>query len=182
MPGGARDMNKRVVERATVEDIDSLAALNVAAYEEFSDRMTTDGWLSMKNSVSSVEERFQIAQFLVVRESDRVCGSVAYCPAGKGNPELFPPDWAAILLLAVAPEFRSRGIGKGLASACIDMARRDGACVIGLFTSELMIQAQRLYESLGFLRESEIARRNGLRYCRYRLDLVPGGNERENGK
>lgn len=156
-------MSAPAIELATLEDLDSIAALNVAAYQEFSDRMTTDGWLSMRNAVQSVRERFHIAQFLVIRESDRLRGSVAYCPPGNGDLEIFPPDWAAMLLLAVAPEFRGRGIGKDLASACIDLARWDGAGVIGLYTSELMTQAQRLYKSLGFLCDSEIPRRNGLR-------------------
>jgi ribosomal protein S18 acetylase RimI-like enzyme len=165
-------MSPLVIERATLQDLDSIAALNVAAYRELSDHMTVEGWLSMKEGVQKLDERFQVAQFLVARESGRLRGSVAYCPAGKANPAVFPPDWAAVLLLAVAPECRGQGLGKGLASACIDLARRDGARVIGLFTSEIMTQAQRLYESLGFVRESEIAQRNGLRYFRYKLDLV----------
>lgn len=165
-------MSALVIERATLQDLDSIAALNVAAYQEFSDHMTVEGWLSMKNGVENVEDRFQAAQFLVARESGRLRGSVAYCPAGQANPAVFPPDWAAVLLLAVAPECRGQGLGKALTSACIDLARRDGAGVIGLFTSELMTQAQRLYESLGFVRESEIAPRNGLPYFRYKLELL----------
>lgn len=161
------------IEHATREDLDAIAALNVAAYQEFSHHMTTDGWSSMKGAVESVETRFDTARFLVIRGSSNLLGSVAYCPAGKGNPAIFPPDWAAVLLLAVSPDGRGQGIGKRLTSACIDMARRDGAAVIGLFTSELMTQAQGLYESLGFVRESELPPRNGLRYFRYKLSLDP---------
>jgi ribosomal protein S18 acetylase RimI-like enzyme len=170
------------IEPATREDLDAIAALNVSAYEEFSHRMTTDGWQSMKGAVESVETRFDTSRFLVVRGAQGLLGSVAYCPAGAGNPAIFPPEWAAVLLLAVAPEGRGQGIGKRLTSACIDLARRDGAAVIGLFTSELMTQAQRVYESLGFVRESELAPRNGLRYFRYKLSLDPVTGLEETGQ
>ena len=170
------------IEHATREDLDAIAALNRSAYEEFSHHMTTDGWSSMKGAVESVETRFDTARFLLIRGANTLLGSVAYCPAGKGNPAIFPADWAAVLLLAVAPEGRGHGIGRRLTSACIDLARRDGAAVIGLFTSELMTQAQRLYESLGFVRESELPPRNGLRYFRYRLSLNPIAGLEETGQ
>ena len=76
-----------------------------------------------------------------------------------------------MLVLAVAPAHRGRGIAKALVSACITCARHDSARVIGLFTSELMISAQQLYASLGFRRERELPPRLGLRYWRYKLDL-----------
>ena len=76
-----------------------------------------------------------------------------------------------MLVLAVDPAHRGRGIAKALGSACIACARHDSARVIGLFTSELMTSAQQLYESLGFRRERELPPRLGLRYWRYKLDL-----------
>lgn len=85
--------------------------------------------------------------------------------------KIFPPDWAADLLLAVAPTHRGRGFARTLVSAGIQRARNDSAKVIGLFTSELMTAAQQLYESMGFRRESEIPSRFGLRYWRYKLQL-----------
>lgn len=93
-------------------------------------------------------------------------------PGSKGNPEIFPLNWAGVLLLAVAPTHRGRGIARELVSTCIQYAQDDSAEVIGLFTSELMLPAQQLYESLGFHRESEIPMRLGLRYWRYKLQLT----------
>lgn len=106
-----------------------------------------------------------------MKDQGAIVGSVGYCPAGKGSPEIFPPDWAAVLLLAVAPTHRGRGIARTLVSACIQCARNDSAKAIGLFTSELMTAAQQLYESIGFRRENEIPSRFGLRYWRYKLRL-----------
>ena len=157
---------------ATVGNFDAIAALNVDAYREFASRMSPDGWRGMEASLRAVEARAQSARFLVMRDQGIIVGSVGYCPAGKGNPKIFPLDWAAVLLLAVAPTHRGRGIARELVSACIQCAHDDAAQVIGLYTSELMTAAQQLYESLGFHCESEIPSRLGLRYWRYKLQLA----------
>ena len=161
-----------MVSLAQTSDFDAIADLNIEAYREFANRMSPDGWRGMEASLRAVEARAQSAQFLVVRDQGAIVGSVGYCPAGKGNPEIFPLDWAAVLLLAVAPTHRGRGIARELVSACIEYARVDAAQVIGLFTSELMTAAQQLYESMGFRRESELPSRLCLRYWRYKLQLT----------
>jgi ribosomal protein S18 acetylase RimI-like enzyme len=128
----------------------------------------------MEASVRAVEARAQSTRFFVVRDQGRtLVGSVGHCPAGKGNPDLFPSDWAAVLLIAVAPTHRGRGIARDLVGACIQCARDDAAAVIGLFTNELMTAAQHLYESLGFRRERELPSKHGLRYWHYKLQFEP---------
>jgi ribosomal protein S18 acetylase RimI-like enzyme len=161
-----------MVSLAQTSDLDPIAALNIEAYREFADHMSLDGWRGMEASLRAVEARAESARFLVLREQGTIVGSVGYCPAGKGDPEIFPVDWAGVLLLAVNPTHRGRGIARELVSACIQYARDDAAQVIGLFTSEVMTAAQQLYESLGFRRESELPPRHGLRYWRYKLQLV----------
>jgi ribosomal protein S18 acetylase RimI-like enzyme len=161
-----------MVSLAKISDFDAIADLNVEAYREFAGRMSPDGWRDMEASLRAVEARAQSARFLVMRDQGAIVGSVGYCPAGKGNPDIFSPDWAAVLLLAVSPTHRGRGIARELVSACIQCAHDDAAQVIGLFTSELMTAAQQLYESMRFRRESEIPSRRGLRYWRYRLQLA----------
>ena len=108
-----------MVHLATAGDIDAIAALNVEAYREFADRMTPDGWLKMEASIRSIEARTRSTRFLVMRDQGAIVGSVGYCQAGKGNPEIFPQDWATVLVLAVAPTHRGRGIARALVSACI---------------------------------------------------------------
>ena len=161
-----------MVSLAKVSDFDAIAVLNVEAYREFAGRMSPHGWHNMETSLRAVEARSQSTRFLVMRNQVAIVGSVGYCPAGKGNQEIFPPDWAAVLLLAVSPSHRGRGIARKLVSACIQCASDDAAQVIGLFTSELMTGPQQLYESLGFRRENEIPPRLGLRYWRYKMQLA----------
>ena len=108
-----------MVSLANVSDFDAIADLNVEAYREFAGRMSPDGWRGMEASLCAVQVRAQSARFLVTRDQGIIVGSVGYCPAGKNDPEIFSPDWAAFLLLAVAPTHRSRGIARELVSACI---------------------------------------------------------------
>ena len=161
-----------MVNLATAGDFEAIANLNVEAYREFAGRMSPDGWHGMEASLRAIEGRAQSVQFLVMRNHGAIVGSVGYCAPGKGNPEIFPPDWAAVLLLAVCPAHRGRGIARALISACLQRARHDAAKVIGLYTSELMTAAQQLYESFGFHRESELPSRYRLRYWRYKLQLL----------
>ena len=160
-----------VPEGAAPEDFTAIAAVNLDAYQEFSDRMTDDGWKGMQANLGNVQSVAGRSRFLVVRSGGGIVGSVAYCPSGK-SVDPIPLGWASILLLAVRPDHRGCGIGRALTSACLALARSERAEVAGLFTSELMTAAQRLYEGPGFRRVCEIPRRHGLRYFLYRLELM----------
>ena len=104
----------RMVSPAQASDFDAIVDLNVEAYREFAGRMSPDNWRRMETSLRALEARAQSTRFLMMRDHGAIVGSVGYCPAGKGNPEIFPPDWAAVLLLAVSPTHRGRGIAREL--------------------------------------------------------------------
>jgi ribosomal protein S18 acetylase RimI-like enzyme len=128
----------------------------------------------MRRNLAAVAEVAGRAKFGVARDEGRVVGSDAYGPVGRNHPAVFPPDWAAVLLLAVDPATRGQGIGRRLTEVCVARAREDGATVIGLFTSEAMPVAQRLYEALLFTRRAKRPRRHGPRYWLYNRDLSGG--------
>jgi len=159
------------IEQATSDDFESIAALNIAAFVEFVPHLSPESWQSMQRNLLNIAERSQSAQFLIYRAESKIVGSVAYCPAGKGDPLIFRLDMASLLLLAVHPRYRGKGLAKSLAAACIARARHDGASEVGLFTSEFMLAAHHLYRRLGFHREAELPKRHGLRYFRYVLRL-----------
>jgi ribosomal protein S18 acetylase RimI-like enzyme len=161
-----------VIETATAEDFGAIANLNVSAYAEFASRLQVGSWEVMQKNLRNVAERAKIAQFLIWRSGNAVVGSVGYCPAGKGDPAIFAPDMASILLLAVDPAERGRGIARDLTLACIARARGDKANSIGLYTSELMQSAQHLYRGLGFQQDLELPMRYGVRYFRFVLSLA----------
>jgi ribosomal protein S18 acetylase RimI-like enzyme len=161
----------RTIDEATAADVLAIADLNVAAYREFAKRLGPPAWEAMQKNLRGVARLTGWARFLVVRTPRGLAGSVGYCAPGKSDAAVFEPEWASIVLLAVAPRHRRRGIARALLRECIRRARDDHAPAVGLFTSELMTGAAELYRSLGFREDRELPRRYGVRYWRLRLEL-----------
>jgi len=163
-----------MIVKAEAKDLLAIAALNHAAYREMGTRVPE--WANEEFWHSLVTMRVQQATFFVLRQADTVVGSVAYCSPGR-SVDPVPASWASVLLLAVDPKHRGKGYGCLLASECMKLAKHDQAAV-GLFTSELMGAARRLYEGLGFGVERELPPRHGLRYWLYRYDVQSEEDER----
>jgi ribosomal protein S18 acetylase RimI-like enzyme len=161
-----------VIETATIEEFEAIADLNVVAYAEFTSYLPPGSWEIMQKNLRNIKARAEVAEFMICHSGNDIIGSVAYCPAGKGDPAIFKPDIASILLLSVHPQHRGKGIAKALTIECIAKAKNDKASSIGLFTSELMQSTQCLYRSLGFQQESELPKRHGIRYFRFILPLA----------
>jgi len=85
-------MRATLVTLAQATDFDAIAALNIEAYREFADRMSPNVWRGMEVTLRAVEVRAESARFLVLWDQGTIVGSVGYCPAGMGNPEIFPLD------------------------------------------------------------------------------------------
>lgn len=156
---------------ATPGDFTSIASISVAAYQEYANYLTVGNWQKMQQSLSNVSLTAKTADFIVAKLEDDVVGAVAYYPLGRSNPKFFQSSWASLRLLAVAPNYRGKGIGRLLTQAGIERAKKDNAAGIGLYTSELMTTAQKMYGKLGFQCECELLPMLGLRYCLYLLAI-----------
>lgn len=159
------------IQKAQPRHFAAISELNVEAYGEYAAHLTDAAWTVMQTNLRAVETVAQRAVFLIALLSGELAGSIAYCPPGKSIAPI-PSDWASVLLLAVSPRYRRYGVARALVQACIEQSQEDGAQTIGLFTSELMIGAHQLYESLGFGNDGELPQRHGFRYWRYRLDFA----------
>jgi GNAT superfamily N-acetyltransferase len=111
-------------------------------------------------------------ELLVAKDDDEMLGVVGYVRPGLKREDIFDPEWAIIRLLSVHPLARGRGIGRQLAQACIDRARRDGVQTIGLHTSPVMTIALPMYLRMGFVHFRDIPNRNGVPYALYTLRLA----------
>ena len=108
------------------------------------------------DEIRDVARRAAEAVVLVaVKVDGTVAGAVTYVP-GPGPYATFEDDReAGMRMLAVAPEWRRRGVGRALVHACIARARREGRTRLSLHTMPSMTAAHELYGTLGFRRAPE---------------------------
>lgn len=97
------------------------------------------------------------AELWLAVEDGRVLGCVTWCPVGSPYRELAVNDSQGEFRgLAVDPDFRGRGAGRGLVQYCLGRARDEGLDEVVLCSLPEMKPAHRLYESLGFGRRPEM--------------------------
>jgi ribosomal protein S18 acetylase RimI-like enzyme len=139
-----------VVREAHPDEFAVLGAIVVAAYREVGALAGDEGYAA---ELRDVAERASAATVLAATDADdgRPLGCATYVP-GLASPlaEELGPGEASIRMLAVDPAATGRGAGTALATACVEMARRDGFRRVVLHSLPVMAGAQRIYERLGF--------------------------------
>lgn len=125
--------------------------------------------------VADVAGRARHGLVLGAVEEGRVLGTVTVeldgrIPGGHPRPPL-APDQAHVRMLGVHPEVQGRGIGRRLMEGVADQARRAGKRRVTLETTEAMVTAQRLYESMGYRRVEDLVFEDGFRLRAYELTL-----------
>ena len=136
-------------------DAGHVNALGVAAFEEYRDAYSLA----------------DTGEIVVALLDGLTVGAVAYIGSHKPKSEMFQSEWPIMRMLVVAPEAQGKGVGRALAHECIRRARRDGATVFALHTSELMRVALPMYERMGFKRWSDAPTIHGVKYGIYVLQL-----------
>lgn len=105
--------------------------------------------------------------------TDGLLGVVVYARPGSPLQDLASGAEAEFRMLAVLPAARGRGVGETLVHACIAQAKRDGLPRIVLSTGPEMVAAHRLYERMGFRRETarDWSPRPGIELYAYVMDF-----------
>jgi GNAT superfamily N-acetyltransferase len=142
-----------VVRLARPDDVDRIASLFAPALAPYRGKgadWIVDAYLA---ELVDVRSRFDTAETYVATVGDRIVGTIAFYPdvALEGWSNL-PQGWAGFRALAVDPAARGAGAGGLLVGHCIRRARVVGAPTLGIHTIELLADAVRLYERLGFVR------------------------------
>jgi predicted N-acetyltransferase YhbS len=143
-----------IVRDIRPDEVSAAGALTLAAYEQYSTLMEPSAWAALYKALESALATSGPLAHLVAVRNGTLIGSVLLFPAtndgiaNAGGRMI----WPELRLLAVAPAAREHGVGKALMSACIERARASGAPALGLYSSDTMQSAIRLYEGLGFLR------------------------------
>ena len=159
------------VRRAHPSEYAEIGRLTVAAYR--ANGMIPEG-SGYEAHLADAAARAADAELLAAVRGGRVVGAVAFCRHGNRYAELSQPGESEFRMLAVDPAARQAGIGRALVSAVLDRARAYGDSAVVLSTPDIALAAQRLYASLGFVRQPE---RDwtpvpGVRLLAYRLELT----------
>ena len=131
-------------------EFETLGGIVVAAYREVG---ALEGDESYTAELRDIAGRASTAVVLAAVDADdgRPIGCATYVP-GLASPlaEELAQGEASIRMLAVDPAATGRGAGTALATACVEIARRDGFRRVVLHSLPVMEGAQRIYERLGF--------------------------------
>lgn len=150
-----------VIRDVTPEELDEAADVISAAYAEYgpevgSEQALIDAFEEYRKEQRDVRSRLADSVLVVAEERGRIVGTVTFYPPGdEKKAEGWPPEWAAIRLLAVLPDARGTGLGRLLTEECLRRARALGAPVMGLHTTRVMDVARAMYERMGFARYPE---------------------------
>ena len=150
------------------DEHEAVGRLTVAAYDQVG-RVSDE----YREALADVAERQdEETTVLVAVEDGEVLGSVTLVSACSDHFEHEPHGDGGFRMLAVAPRAQGRGVGRALLEAVLAEARARGWRRIAITTMAWMRQAQRMYESVGFVRRPDLDVRfaSGIGMC-YALDL-----------
>jgi ribosomal protein S18 acetylase RimI-like enzyme len=159
------------VREATRDEYAEAGTVTAEAYAEFAHG---DAWDAYLRSIADVDARATHATILVAVDDGRIVGSATLELTQRieaDEPTLRPGE-ASIRMLGVAPGARRRGAARALMAACLDRARDAGKTVMTLHTTPPMEAAQRMYESLGFVRGKDRVFPDGFVLLSYRKQPI----------
>lgn len=145
-------------------------ALALDAFEQFKDAYTD--WPTFRARLANMAGLASAGEVIVAELDNQVVGAVAYIGPGLPKADFFKPEWPIMRMLVVAPSARGLGVGRALVDECLRRARRDGASVFALHTSELMQVALPMYQRMGFEWAASVPDIHGVRYGVYLKELA----------
>jgi predicted N-acetyltransferase YhbS len=140
------------VRDAEPSDHERIRDLLAAAYRQFASALEPAVYDRYIADILDLEARTRAGDLLVAERAGRIVGTVTFYGEARSEGFGWPPGWAGLRALGVDPAARGLGVGRLLMEACVDRARRSGATVLCLHTSEVMTAAVALYETMGFRR------------------------------
>src|SRR2546427_11380173 len=100
-------MSEIVLRDAGDGELDTIAEVMVAAYDEYIPPNPTGEWLAYREEIRDVRRRLGYTRLIVAEEGGRILGAVTYyADAGKDEHAGWPPGGAAIRPLGVHPAAR----------------------------------------------------------------------------
>ncbi len=156
----ARTTKKLRIRDARADDRDAIRDVTLSAYEEYAAQMPPKHWQAYRQDILATLDQEGPAERIVAEQDGTIVGSVLLYPAGtiihRADGTSVSRDSPEVRLLAVTPAARGQGVGAALIEECARRARRAGASILTLHTTDMMRVAVRMYERMGFVRAPEL--------------------------
>jgi GNAT superfamily N-acetyltransferase len=150
-----------VIRSAREADRPAIETVTLAAYEQYAAILPRRLWREYRRNIVATLADATPEIAIVAEAGGALVGSVLLHPAGAvaANPgrgtssRLEHPE---VRLLAVAPSARGQGVGRRLMDECVRRARASGTAALILHTADMMSVAMKLYERMGFVRDTTL--------------------------
>lgn len=172
-----------LIDELQEQDKETVRQLLIDSYNQYGEHYPNpESWLEYLENIRSSVDNPEIDRILVAKSGPFVLGSLQLFETsekayGKPELEIFSP---IVRLLAVHPAARGHGVAQALLKESLQYAKAKGADYLYLHSGEIMHKAIRLYEWLGFKRDTskEFFNKDVLVKC-YRFDLHEEGGFHE---
>ncbi|MBI4340073.1 MAG: GNAT family N-acetyltransferase [Chloroflexi bacterium] len=145
-----RQHARLLIRGACADDLDTLSRLITDAYEEYRGSLPAWAWEEYVRDITDIRRRMENGEVIVAEIGGRLAGTITFYPDGRLTEEGWPEGWASVRVLAVHPDVRGIGVGRGLMEECFRRCRERGIRTVGLHTSRLMVVARDMYLRMGF--------------------------------
>jgi ribosomal protein S18 acetylase RimI-like enzyme len=163
------DMSPCEIRTATREEWPGADGVADSAFRDY--EAAFPDWIASLRAARLMSRLGEEAELVVAARGGELLGACGYLAPGKARHDFFPMEWSILRMLSVPPENRGRGIARALVLECISRSRRDGARILGLYTSPVMKAAVPLYVDLGFVLQRELPPELGMRRLLYALEV-----------
>ncbi|HSR11033.1 MAG TPA: GNAT family N-acetyltransferase [Thermodesulfobacteriota bacterium] len=150
-PGASARSGKIRIRNARPGDLEKIREVTISAFLQYASRMP-DRWEDYRQNIVETLAEAKITELIVAEQDGVLVGSVVLYPPGSPS----SPEAPQVRLLAVVPSARGKGVGAALMRQCIRRAKKKGAEVLALHTTDLMSVAMHMYEKMGFTRAPDL--------------------------
>lgn len=153
-----------------IDSIENLDVVDGQIYELLVQVYVQGGFTDSENAKlifepQKVKDRGELFVALDV-SSNQLAGMVIVVPYTSCSSKLAQEGECEMHLLAVSPQYRSYGLGRSLVEKALEFAVDSSFSKMLLWTQTTMLQAQRLYESVGFNQYEQMSK-NGIEFLMY---------------
>ncbi len=151
------------IRNARPEEFPAIGHLMVEVYSQlggFPKKTEQPEYYDMLANIGEITKKPFTELLVAVSSEGKILGAVVYfsdmSSYGSGGTATAEKDASGFRLLAVDPEARGLGVGKGLTEACIKKARKDRNKQLIIHSTRFMQTAWKMYEKLGFKRSEDL--------------------------